>query len=329
MVSKIRKNAYCLLFSAAFGFCNSYVHMLTYGLFSDNWDKLILLVNTLVVTGVSYLCLTRIVFSQAEPGRTFVFEKDETRKTISDRKYFLLTALVIFLLWLPVFLAYYPGLFAYDVSRQIKEKIIGYSTKHPLLHTLYLQFFYYFIGNDVFKSYNKGIAAATLIQMAVFALMLSFAHLYLRRISIQKKWRVLLIGSTGILPFFSMLAIAMTKDTFFTGWFVIFFTILCYQERFPGFIEQHKIYRALYIVSITGTILFRNTGIYPVVALALALLVEMATYRKKCSIVFCHCLSTGHWCCYIFCLAVWHEGRIGIEKRNVKYPLPATCMYVS
>lgn len=260
--------------------------MLSYELFSDRWDKLILLFNTLVVAVVCYLCLTKALALKTEKMEVFVFQNCERDKGISDRKYFLLTALFIFLLWLPVFLAYYPGLFAYDVENQINQKVIGYSTKHPLLHTLYLQFFYYFIGHDLLKSYNKGIAVATLIQMGVFALMLSFSHLYLRKVNIRKKWRIILIGATGILPFFSMLAIAMTKDTFFTGCFAMLVTILCYQKSFPEFIERHKLYRILYILSIAGTILFRNTGVYPVIALAISFLVITVRCKKQTRIFF-------------------------------------------
>lgn len=47
--------------------------------------------------------------------------------------------LILMVGWLPVLLAYYPGIFAYDASNQVTQVLTGsYSTHHPLLHTLLL-----------------------------------------------------------------------------------------------------------------------------------------------------------------------------------------------
>ena len=51
---------------------------------------------------------------------------------------FLFSFFVILLCWLPVWLAYYPGLWNYD-PWQVDQVITGiYSKHHPLLHTLLL-----------------------------------------------------------------------------------------------------------------------------------------------------------------------------------------------
>lgn len=48
-------------------------------------------------------------------------------------------ALGLFLAWLPVFLAVYPGFFAYDATDELNEVLTGeYVTRHPLLHVLAL-----------------------------------------------------------------------------------------------------------------------------------------------------------------------------------------------
>lgn len=44
-------------------------------------------------------------------------------------------AIILFLCWLPVFLAVYPGFFAYDATEELQEVLTGqYVTRHPLLH---------------------------------------------------------------------------------------------------------------------------------------------------------------------------------------------------
>lgn len=191
-------------------------------------------------------------------------------------------------MWLPVFLAYYPGLFAYDIHGQIPQKIGSYSTHHPLLHTLYMQFFYFFVGKA--SSYTFGIAVAIIVQMAVFSLMFSFTHLYLRRIGICARWRIFLIVLTGILPVFSMLAISATKDIFFSISFGMLFTLLCYDLSIPKFIKGKSRYDILYVLSATGSVMFRNNGIYCVLALVLFLAAKSLLHDKKNSCMLSYTL---------------------------------------
>lgn len=50
---------------------------------------------------------------------------------------------LIFVCWLPVFLAYWPGISAYDIYTQIFEVFEdNYTNRNPLLHTLILGAFY-------------------------------------------------------------------------------------------------------------------------------------------------------------------------------------------
>ena len=74
-------------------------------------------------------------------------------------------AIILFLCWLPVFLAVYPGFFAYDATDELQEVLTGqYVTRHPLLHVLML-------GKTVSGiqkltgSYNSGIGVYVLAQM--------------------------------------------------------------------------------------------------------------------------------------------------------------------
>ena len=51
----------------------------------------------------------------------------------------LLSISIMMACWFLVFLALYPGVFAYDVHRQIPQAVSGYSAFHPLLHTFYIR----------------------------------------------------------------------------------------------------------------------------------------------------------------------------------------------
>ena len=192
---------------------------------------------------------------------------------MSDGRYAGLVWILQAAAWFPVFLAYYPGLFNYDVIRQVPQAMGNYDLHHPLAHTLYLQFFYYIIGEKIFGSHNAGIAAAAVVQMGVFSAMLAYIHLFCKRMQMGKWIRCALIAASCLLPVFSMLVIAMTKDVFFAGFTGVLFAALGYWYRLREYCTGRS-FAAVYILSVIGTLLFRNNGIYPLVILALALAIQ-------------------------------------------------------
>lgn len=217
--------------------------------------------STLILACISFGFLTKKIFDIKKRN---VGVRD---RHMSLKKYYFLVAFVLFFLWLPVFLAYYPGIFAYDVFMQLIQTTGRYGTHHPLAHTIYLKFFYNVVGGRVFNNYNLGIACASIVQMIIFSFMMSYIHLYLYRIKVNKTVRIILIGCTALLPMFSMLAISMTKDVFFSGFVGMLVTSLCFYYSNKEQYESKKVYSIIYICSIIGTILFRNNGRYPIIVM--------------------------------------------------------------
>ena len=262
------------VFLLFFSFFNIYIYMLQKGLLTSRLDHCILFADVVILTILLYFLADMI---NKAPGRRKSPLSEAEHKT-ADGKYAVFVWILQVAAWFPVFLAYYPGLFNYDVVRQVPQTIGSYDTHHPLSHTLYLQFFYYIVGEKTFKSHNAGIAAATIVQMCVFSAMLAFVHLFCKRIRMRKWIRYALIAASCLLPVFSMLVIAMTKDTFFAGFTGMLFTALGYWYR----LREHctrKSFAAVYILSIIGMLLFRNNGIYPLIILAVSLAVQ-TVFRK-------------------------------------------------
>ncbi|MCQ2522939.1 MAG: DUF6020 family protein [Lachnospiraceae bacterium] len=200
----------------------------------------------------------------------------------SDALYFLFVGLIIFVLWIPVFLAFYPGFFAYDVMAQIAQVKTGeYSTHHPLLHTLGLGFFYETIGGKLLKDYTKGIALASIFQMLTFSFQLSYIHLFLKRAKTSKLMRGILIAFCGICPFFSMLAISMTKDTVFAGFLGMLLASVAYFEMDYDYSVKSKSVKIPFMLSFVGTALFRSNGRIAVWVLTVLLLIKYISQKKK------------------------------------------------
>lgn len=274
-----RETGFAIIFGFIFSLFNLLAKEMQDTLHIEFRQLMYILINSALLTFVVAELTIRskhymLKVSQGRKDRDFEFSK-------GDVKYFLLTGVVIYVCWIPVWLAYYPGLFAYDVMTQLPQAIYGYNETFPLLHTMYLNFFYYTLGGEVFHNYNTGIAYATEVQMVIFAFMLSYIHLFFRRCGVHKKLRMVLIGVTSLLPIFSVLAISMTKDIFFAGFFCILFVCLCYWELNTQKAEKSIEINIMYFLSIVGTIMFRANGIYAVAALCVVVLLTMSKKSKR------------------------------------------------
>lgn len=274
-----RETRYALIFGAIFSIMNLLAKEMQTTLYIDFRHFIYILINSVL--------LTFVVAELSIRSKNFLLKTLENKNckeyifSKGDGKYFLITGLVIFVSWIPVWLAYYPGLFAYDVMTQIPQAVNGYVENFPLLHTLFLNFFYYTVGGEIFQNYTTGIAWATVLQMVIFAFMLSYIHLFFKRCCMNKKLRVILIGITSLVPIFSVMAISMTKDIFFAGFLGMLFTCLSYWELNPQKAEKSLEISIVYFISIMGTILFRANGIYAVAVMCVVVFFSLGRNSKK------------------------------------------------
>ena len=136
-------------------------------------------------------------------------------------------AFLLFLCWLPVFLAVYPGFFAYDATDELQEVLTGqYVTRHPLLHVLML-------GKTVSGiqkltgSYNIGIGVYVLAQMAIMALLLGWTIQQLQ----TRAGRVCGLLFYGLFPVIPMYVLCTSKDTPYTAGMLAVLVLLCRVQR--------------------------------------------------------------------------------------------------
>lgn len=124
--------------------------------------------------------------------------------------------IVIFLCWLPVFLAYYPSVFAYDAEGQLYQVIAkDYSTHHPLLHTLFLGAFFKLGG--ALGSYQAGMAVHSVVQMLLMAMAFGWALVWLHKEKTPRWIRLMLLLFYSLFPANSILALSTTKDVLFSA----------------------------------------------------------------------------------------------------------------
>ena len=170
--------------------------------------------------------------------------------------------LIIFMCWIPVFLAFYPGAFVYDATDEyVQVASRQFTTHHPLAHVLLLGGFVC-AGNKFFGSFNIGIALYTICQMLLLSGVFSYTVCY---ISSKVKNKYVTWGAAlfyGLFPVIPMYAVCSAKDGIFTAAFLlVVIKMLQCLENTTVFLES----KGNIIVSIVAAVvmmLFRNNGMY-------------------------------------------------------------------
>ena len=195
-------------------------------------------VGLLLVIGVG-ICFAPALGFAAERLAALLSQPVRSPSQASPRKVFGISFAVILLCWLPVFLAYYPGLFAYDVSTQITEIVTGeLTTRNPLLHTLYLGGFY--LLGEALGNVNTGVALSVGVQMLVMAGVFAYTAAYLASLRAARGSVWLTVAFFALFPVHAMLAISCTKDTLFCGLLLLYALQLHRLSQNPALLKSWR-----------------------------------------------------------------------------------------
>ncbi|MDE5939116.1 MAG: hypothetical protein K2H37_08560 [Lachnospiraceae bacterium] len=185
------------------------------------------------------------------------------------------------------FATYYPAIMAYDVIPQLDQiRVSGLTTHHPLIHTLLLKGclkageLLTFLPNPD----RAGLAAYSLIQMAVAAACFACVYCFLCRRGVWKWLCYAFVLCAAVFPTHGMLAVSITKDTIYAALTMVF-TVFAYElatgEESPGtgWFVRYGILTALLL-------LFRNNSVYAwvlyVIAATFFILRGKPFFRKAC-----------------------------------------------
>lgn len=229
------------------------------GSFAAGMGSLLLFLLQTVLLSVPAAGLAAVIMRGGKSKRAGRWERD-SQGGRPVWQMWLFYAAVIFLCWLPVFLAYYPSVFAYDAEGQLYQVIAhDYSTHHPLLHTLFLGAFFRLGG--ALGSYSAGMALHSAVQMALMAAVFGWALSCLYRWRISRWIRILLLLFYGIFPANSVLALSTTKDVLFSG-LVLTFTLWLYRMVCDRGMQAGRKEQAVFVAVTVLMLLFRNNAVY-------------------------------------------------------------------
>lgn len=179
---------------------------------------------------------------------------------LNSRKSFWLVFIVLLLCWLPVLLAFFPGIDGYDIDGQAGQIYSGqYNTHHPLLHTLFLQLFME-LGKWLLDDYSIGYGFYTITQYVLLAASMAYAMSWLSRIHCA---RLLWIGTLvffALSPQHMIMASTGTKDVLFSAVMMLLTVELIRFVTEPGRERTVKAWMVCVMLTAAACMLRNNTA---------------------------------------------------------------------
>ena len=286
------------LFGTAFSFCMiTGVQLDTRGSvpFSDPSLWLAILAGAVVMTlSVRYFWdlidgkqRERAVSRQKEGEAT-----DQGEKRWNKFSGWLLPSALIFVMYLPVFLAVYPGFFVYDAQDELMQVVTrSFSTHHPLVHVLMLGGIIQLV-HKLTGSYNAGIACYTVFQMLVMAGIFGWCIRKLEKWGVGKGYRILTTLYFGLCPVLVMFSLCSAKDGLFAGMLLIMTILLTELFKAPEEFWKQRGKLLLLLAASLGMMLLRHNGFYAFAVFSVLTVIYLKKDRKKAALYFGGILAT-------------------------------------
>ncbi len=229
--------------------------------------ELYLYINIIAMTLV-IAAILRILFVIAPYVKNWLYKLDKCKilsgrlEKPGKRMFFIFFGLIL-ILWIPAFLALFPGYMCYDGGVQLAQLLVDgqLNAHHPVVHTLFLTLCFN-IGNTLFGSYEAGLLIYSVIQALIFAGALAYVSVFMCRYRIPKLLIIISMLFLALNPIIQAFAFATTKDVLFSAFLLllIMFTIdfIKDPDRFAG--SPWLIIR--YVITALMMALMRNQGIY-------------------------------------------------------------------
>ena len=197
----------------------------------------------------------------------------------SDKKIFFISWGMIFLLWLPYFLRYFPGIMTLDSRVQLSyiEDMI-FRNNHPFIQT-WFEGGIYNLGKFLFNNTNMAMGFYTIIQMLILSAIFAYAVKFLYKHKFNSIIVVLVLFAYALLPQFALYSVTVWKDVLFGGAMLIML-ISVIEMTLTDKLKISNI--ILFVISAVMILFFRNNGIY-IMIVCLPFFIHC--FRKKIKII--------------------------------------------
>lgn len=237
---------------------------------------------------------------------------------------FLIAWAVIFLAWLPGFIASYPGVYGYDSIYQV-----GYYSRgdiilhHPLIHTYFLGFCVITVG-EWLGTIEMGMAVYSIVQMLILSAVFSFIYLFLRKINLSRIYTTVVLLFFALLPTNAIMSFSATKDVLYAAFFALMVLCFCEIVRDRTVLKSLG-FNAAFVLVCFAQMIIRNQGKYVFLLSAIVLIFAFREYWKRMLVL---CLSV----CILFAVYSGPVTKIcnGVDSNTgIREMMSVPCMQLS
>ena len=203
------------------------------------------------------------------------------QKVMSNEKRFqVLSFMLMIAVWFTGLLACYPGIYSYDSAFQMRFYEVGPMTAHhPILHT-YMLGWCVDIGRALFNSPEVGVFIYSILQMLLMAFMFTYMISKLKG-KMPNFLRILVVLGCAFIPYNVMLSFSVTKDVIFAGLMVV--VLIRTYEMILDLKNFYKNKKSVisYFLLVFLMCAMRNNGIYSFLVLGVLLIIIGKESRIK------------------------------------------------
>lgn len=173
------------------------------------------------------------------------------------RRMFWIAFAVILLGWLPVYLAYWPGISAYDINTQLGEVLEGsFTNRNPLFHTLIMGGLY--LLGQAMGDPAIGYSLFILLQMAVMAGAFASLVSYLWRLELPKWAGIAALALFALFPVHAILSVSDTKDGLFAAFLLLLAIRVHRLSRDPALMKNKRFVCGFFLCAVPTCMLRNN-----------------------------------------------------------------------
>ncbi len=297
---KVSVTILSLIYSILLVFGTSYKKVGNATLVFDN-----IFLSILIFIVLFFLSRTLILFLYKYLDNYKIKNKKKSKfNNLLDKHPFIVSMVIILILWLPYIISFYPIILSPDPSFQIKQffgipnkysdysimldKSVTITNHHPVIHTLLLGTCLKF-GNLI-NCDNLGLFLYSIIQITILSSVLSLTISYMTKLKISYKFRLIVLLIYSLVPMFPLYAMSGVKDVIFTS-LIILYVMLIYHliKNKKDTLSIKKV--ILIILLLIFIMLFRNNGFHIILLSFPFVLLINRKNLKKLLIIFIIFLS--------------------------------------
>ena len=229
---------------------------------------------------------------------------ESTDSNFSPQKIFFFSWIVIFICWLPCYIAYFPGIWSYDISTQAGMFNGHYTSHHPPLHTLILEICSYIFSYDM----SKAVPFYGICQM----LFLSFTFAKSAKFMCTRHTPAWIIALSIVFysanPVIAIFSFIPVKDSLCAGFFILLSLEICNLiADSENYLSSTKCKLHFTIIALFFCLL-RNNAVYALIVATVIAFFIFKRMRHKALITFLSPILI------YFIITTFVYSSLGIEK---------------